>query len=274
MVLALDIGGTNIRSAIVQGSKLKDYRKVAMPKGKSAALKKIDEVIRGYDWKQGIGVSIAGFERGGRLQNSPNTGLEGSKITDFLKSRFKTKIKVANDADCAGLAELFFGSGRGRKNFVLLTLGTGIGGAVVIDGKLYTGRGGAGEVGSMIMLDGDIFEHHASGDASVAIARKKFRMKGITSLELEERANKGNALALKVYNRVGTYLGMGLANIAYLFDPEVLILGGGFARVKHIYPPARKALKKYYHPTPKPEVVKAKFGDDAGLIGAGLLLKK
>lgn len=272
MVLALDIGGTNIRSAIVVGTSVKDYRKQKMPHGKAAGLKKIIEVINEYNWRSGICVSIAGFEKKGVLQNSPNTGLEGVAISKFLRSKFKTKIFLDNDANCAGLAELHYGVGKGRKNFVLLTLGTGIGGAIVIDGKLYRGGGGAGQIGTNLMFDGKDFEHHASGDASVALARER-GFKGITSFELEEKANRGDKKALGVYETIGAYLGMGLANLSLIFDPEVLIIGGGFARVKHIYAPARSALKKYYRPNPKPEILKARFGDDAGLVGAGLLVK-
>lgn len=272
-VLALDIGGTNIRSAMVEGTRITDYRKEPMPHGKAAALQKIKETVESYDWRKGICVSIAGFEKNGVLQNSPNTGLEGIGITRFLKSHFRTRVFLDNDANCAGLAELHYGAGRGRKNFVLLTLGTGIGGAIVIDGKLYRGGGGAGQIGTNVMFDGMDFEHHASGAASVRLAHER-GFKGITSLELEQKAKEGNKKALEVYGMIGTYLGIGLANVSLIFDPEVLIIGGGFARVKFIFPPARAALRKYYRPNPKPEILRAKFGDDAGLIGAATLAMK
>ena len=78
---------------------------------------------------------------------------------------------------------------------------------------------------------------------------------------------------MKVYERVGYYLGVGLANLSYAFDPDILVLGGGFSRVKHIYPNATKTLHLLYNIDPKPKIVKARFGDDAGLIGAALLAK-
>ena len=209
----------------------------------------------------------------GRIVNSLNNDMNGVQLTGILKKKFKTKVFVENDANCAALAELYYGAGKGKKNFVLLTLGSGIGGGAICDGKLYRGSGGAIEPGSMIIDKGIIFEELASGDASVEIARKEFGLKGVTSLELEERANKEDKKALEVYDRVGYYLGIGLSNLTYLFDPEVLILGGGFSRVKHIYPSMYATFNKLYKLNPKPKIVKARFGDDSGLIGAGLLAR-
>lgn len=274
-ILALDIGGTNIRSAIVKGQKLVDYRKVETPRKQRETIKKIFEVVEGYKGVDVICVSTAGFERNGKLVNSLNNDMDGVRLTKILKRRFRKKVFVENDANCAALAELYYGVGRGKRNFILLTLGSGIGGGAILNGKLYRGNGGAIEPGSM-MVDGEkyIWEDLASGDGSVFLARNKFGMKGISSLELEHRADKGNKKAKRVYALVGSYLGRGIANLVYIFDPELLVIGGGFSRVKHIYPSMEKTFKKLYKLNPKPKIVKAKFGDDAGLVGAGLLIKE
>lgn len=273
MVLALDIGGTHIRSAIVEGAKVNDFRKVRTPKEKKEILKLIDEIIESHGKQKVICVAIAGVLRDGKIVHALNTDINHVALLSNLKKRFGAQILIENDANCAGLAELTYGAGKGKKNFVLLTLGTGIGGAIVIDGKLRLGRGGAGEVGSMIMQDEKIFENLASGSTSARLALEKGLGK-IDGYELERRASKGDARALKIYAEIGNYLGIGLANIAYVVDPEMFIIGGGFGKVKHIYAPMKKSLEKHYDLRPMPKIVKAKFGDDAGLIGAGLLAKR
>ncbi|MBS3077587.1 ROK family protein [Candidatus Pacearchaeota archaeon] len=271
-ILSLDIGGTNIRGAVVNGAKVSGYLKTPTPKKQKETIAKIYEIVASYGKFDVLCVSTAGFERNGKIVNSLNNDMDGTPLSKLLRQKFKKKVFLGNDANCATLAELHYGVGRGKRNFVLLTLGSGIGGGAVLDGKLYLGNGGALEVGSMRIQDEEIYEHLASGKASVRIAHE-MGMKGITSLELEHRADKGDKKAKEVYDKIGRYLGIGMANLAYLFDPEVIIIGGGFSRVKYIYPAMEKTLKELYYLEPKPKIVKAKFGDDAGLIGAALLMK-
>ncbi|MFH1290053.1 MAG: ROK family protein, partial [Nanoarchaeota archaeon] len=232
------------------------------------------DVVGEYGKVDAICVSTAGFLRDGKIVNSLNNDLDGVRLLSVLKKKFKTRVFVENDASCAALAELHYGAGKGKKNFVLLTLGSGIGGGVIVDGRLLRGRGGAAEVGSM-HVDGEkyIWEELASGHASVRIARE-IGLKGINSLELEKRANKGDKKAKKVYDIVGKNIGMGISNLAYIFDPELIIVGGGFSRVKYIYPSMHATFNKLYKLNPKPKIVKARFGDDAGLVGASLLVKE
>jgi glucokinase len=274
MVLALDIGGTNIRSGIVEGMKIKDYKKTKTPSGKLEIVNKLFEVIESYPKGNVICVSTAGFERGGVIVNSPNNDMGGVPLSKMLGKRFgDSKIFVDNDAKCATLAEFHYGTGKGKRNFILLTLGSGIGCGVIENGRLLRGEGGAPEPGSGMIIDHEeLFEHLASGNASVRFAHKE-GMK-VDSLELEEMANNGDKKAKGIYDKVGYYLGIGIANLVYIFDPQLVVIGGGFSRVKHIYPAMHRTYKKFYRINPKPEIVKAKFGDDAGLIGAGLLVKE
>lgn len=271
MVLALDVGGSNIRIAKVDGIHVRNKKTMKTPKKKKQILEAVIELISSYEKNKIISIAIAGFERKGKITHSLNMDFNDISLRGILQKKFNAKVYVENDANCAGLAELHHGAGRGKNNFVLLTLGTGIGGAVIIDGKLYRGNGGAAQVGSMIICN-DIFEHLASGNASVKIAHES-GLKNITSLELEERANKKDKKALKVYDEVGYYLGVGVVNLSYIFDPDIFIFGGGFSRVKYIYPNTIKTLNSLYNINPKPKIVKARFGDDAGLIGAALLAK-
>ncbi len=272
-ILALDIGGTNIRSAIVQKTKLIDYRKTPTPRKQKEIISKLFEIVGSYGKVDVICVSTAGFERNGKIVNSLNNDMDGARLRMILERRFRKKIFIMNDAKCAALAEFHFGAGKGKRNFVLLTLGSGIGGAAIVDGRLCLGRGGGLEVGSMRIQDGKIFEYWASGSASVRLAREA-GMNEITSLELEHKADAGDKSARGIYDKVGYYLGLGIANLVYLFDPEVVVIGGGFSRVRHIYPTMEKTFRELYGLNPKPRIVKAKFGDDAGLIGAALLVKE
>ncbi|MFH1802053.1 MAG: ROK family protein [archaeon] len=273
-ILALDIGGTNVRSAIVKGMKLCDYRKIKTPAKQKEEVKCLFDVVSGYGKVDAICISTAGFLRDGKIVLSLNNDMDGVPLPGVLKKKFRTNVYVGNDANCAALAEFYYGAGRGRRNFILITLGSGIGGGAILNGKLYCGGGGAIEPGSM-RIDGEkyIWEELASGNASIRVARE-MGFKGITSLELEHKADAGNAKAKNVYDIVGKNIGLGLANLAYIFDPELLVVGGGFSRVKYIYPEMNKTFKRLYKLNPKPKIVKAKFGDDAGLIGASLLVKE
>lgn len=270
MRLCLDIGGTNIRSAFVRETKLIDYRKTKTPHKKKETIKTIFEVISSYKDVDSICVSSAGFERNGKLVNSLNNDLDGTPLTKLLKKKFRKHVFVDNDANCATLAEQFYGAGKGKKNFVMITLGSGIGGGAVMDGKLIRGQGGAIEPGSM-RINGEkyLWEELASGHASVRIAHEKGLK--VNSMELEDMADNHEKRAIAVYDLVGENLGIGISNLAYIFDPEIIIIGGGFSRVKYIYPILNKTFKKLYKLSPKPKIMKAELGDDAGLIGASLL---
>lgn len=267
MILAIDLGATNIRSALVNGATLKDKRKVAHGRKKKEILASLISVIGAYENYGSICVATAGFELNGKIQGALNMDFNSVPLRKILRAKYRVPVFIQNDARCAALAELNYGAGKKFRNFVLLTLGSGIGGAVVIGGKLHLGNGAAGEVGSML-IDGKMFEHLASGDASVALAR--LRGFDVDSFKLEELANRGNKKALKVYSDIGKNLGIGMANLSYVLAPEAFVIGGGFSRVKHIYPSMKKTLSEVYRIKPTPEIVKARFGDDAGMIGAAL----
>ena len=271
MNLALDIGATNTRIALVEKTNIKQRIKTFTPRKRSEIIKRIIELIQNYKDYSSICISIAGVEIKGRIQNALNMDINNVPLGRILKSKFKRNIYLENDARCAGIAELTYGAGKIFNNFILLTLGTGIGGAIFVNGKLYRGTGAAGEIGSMF-IDNKIFEHLASGNASLVLA-KHSGLINISSKDLEDLAKKGNKKVLKNYNKIGHFLGIGLANLAYIFSPEVFIIGGGFSKVKYIYPEAIKTLKELYKLNPKPKIIKAKFGDDAGLIGAAFLPK-
>jgi len=271
MILALDIGATNIRIALIEKTRIINKIKTPTPLLKKIIINKIIHLISQYKEYSSICISIAGFEQNNKIKGALNMDFGNVPLRSMLKKKFHKPVYIQNDARCAALAELQFGAGKSFKNLTLLTLGTGIGGAIVINKKLYLGNGTAGEVGSM-QINNNLFESVASGSASIHIANK-IGLKNISSLELEAQAKKGNKHALQVYNTIGENLGIGLANLSYTLAPEAFIIGGGFSRVKFIYSQTLKTFHSLYKINPKPKIIKAKFGDDAGLIGASLLPK-
>lgn len=241
MTIALDIGGTNIRIAEVSGTKIKNKIVVKNPREQKQTLRTIISLIEKYKTPK-ICIATAGFEQQGLIKGSPNTFLNNTPLKKILQQKFRTKIYIQNDARCAALAELKFGAGKKLSNFVLLTLGTGIGGAIVINKKLYLGRGSAGEIGQMFLGE-KTFEELASGTAFQEI---------------------------KSFEKIGKNLSLGLANLAFILSPETFIFGGGFSLNKEIFPIAESHFKKLYT-FQKIPFTKAKFIEDGGLIGAALL---
>lgn len=201
----------------------------------------------------GIGVGIPGpvDSRRGTVPKSPNLpGWEKMPLARILKSKTKLSVLMGNDANAAALGEKKFGQGKGKKDFIYMTVSTGIGSGIVIDGKLLEGASFvAGEVGHMtIVPDGaackcgkkGCLEAYASGTALARMAaeifnlpinsgekRKVFGNEPVSARLLGPAARKGNRLALKIYSAAGFYLGVGLANLLNTLNPSVIILGGG-----------------------------------------------
>ena len=163
-VIAVDLGGTNLRVGIVKGKRIIKYRKESTPKTQKELLKLLVSMISESFTEdiKGIGVSSAGPLLNGVIKNPPNLALKNFDLKRFLEKKFRKKTIIENDANCAALAELKFGQGRKRSNFIVLTIGTGIGGGVIIDKKLYKGEGYGGELGQIILDKGINFENLAA----------------------------------------------------------------------------------------------------------------
>jgi len=243
MALSIDFGGTNIRIAEVTNGKIKNKRKVKTPKTKNQILDLLFNLIDSYKKPNSICIGIAAFVKNGKIHSTPNIDFNNVDLKNILNKKYKVPIYIDNDANCAGLGELYYGYGRNKKNFVLLTLGTGIGGAIIINNKLYHGKNYAGEPGHMLM-GGKMFE-------------KEYQ----------------NYKKIKSYKKIGNLVGKLILNISYILDPEIIIIGGGFANNKQIFP----SMKKVFHEKDiikrKIPIIRAKLKDDAGLIGAAQLPK-
>jgi len=253
----------------------------------------------------GIGLAIAGFvERStGRVAFAPNLHDIEPDISSRVADRFGVPVIAENDANAAAWAEGRLGAASGAKNYIMLTVGTGVGGGIVINGELYRGANGfAGEFGHMpISPWGDgtgerercscgqfgCLEALASGSNLGRMARRKggrfgdsavVRLAGgdleaITGAMVGEAALAGDKFALDLLVELGTFLALGLAGLAHAFDPELIVVGGGVAEVGEPFlGPARRELQRLFAGTvAPPPLFQAKLGNNAGAIGAALL---
>jgi len=304
-VIALDLGGTKLLSGTVDSQGVVDKRLVHRTDttNQEALLDQVDAAIA-ENLDDGIGAIGIGLpslidQRKGEAVESVNIPLTGLAFCDHLRGRFKLPAAIENDANAAALAEHRYGAGRGTKHMIMLTLGTGVGGGLILDGRLYRGEtGSAGELGHItIDLDGPPcqgrcpgrghLEVFASGTAADALARirAKENPKGDLGQAAAEGADvdaelavdlavRGPGDAREVLDHVGFHLGVGIASLVNVFNPELVVIGGGFARAGDLlFEPARKVIAERALTPSRDQVriVPALLGVEAGLIGAGLV---
>jgi glucokinase len=268
-IVAVDLGGTNLRIAIVKHGKILKYRKEKTPKVSAEIKERIFELVEDFmsDDVKGIAVASPGPLKDGTIRNPPNLPLRNYNLKKALEDRFKVPAVVKNDADCVAFAELNLGYK--RRNFVLLTLGTGIGGGVVIDGKLYRGSGYAGELGHIILDGGKDFESLAASKRLKVVTKKVF---GEPKL-FHELMGMRDARAKKILNEFMDYYGQGIASLIHCFDPEAVILAGGISECgEGFLRMVRKHAAKYYY-LPKKTPIKWTKLRHPGILGASLYFK-
>ncbi len=294
-IIGLDIGGTKIAAGTVDSSG-KIVKKITIPteagRGKKIILKNILTAASKV-WLPGvsaIGVAIAGqcdFRRGVFLFG-PNfqKNFKNINIGKFLSKEFRVPVCLDNDARAFTLAESIYGAGRGYKNIVGLTLGTGIGGGIVINGNILRGKNNtAGEFGHMTIDAASPyrcscgkaghFEALASGTALVNFY-KKLSGKNLDAIKIEKKLIAGDGRAKKAFSLLSKYLGLGLASLTQLLDPEIIVLGGGFSNAPGLLSATLREFKKavIYKSLKKTKIIKAKLGRNAGIVGAALVARK
>lgn len=299
--IGVDIGGTNIRAALVNSSGEVES-KVKESTGRKpfeVIHKLIDSLYRKHSRQIcGIGIAVAGIidRDAGTVLRSPNiSGLEGINIETEVKGRYRACIVVENDANAAAYGEKCAGAGRDFKDFVILTLGTGIGGGIVMNNKLLPV---AAEVGHMsIKADGQpcacgnvgCLESYASASAIIGNAVSGIEkgsssiLKGIyngnfykiNAEDIYKAALDGDPLSRTVLRDAGKSLGIGIANLINILSPEAIILTGGLLGAWNIYvesaiqEASKRALKELYN---KVKIIPSSLGDNAGIIGAAMLV--
>ena len=293
MVIGLDVGGTNIKGVLIDGRKIVARIKIATKSrtDKNMLVGQIFDCINNLKDRiskiEKIGIAIAGpidFEKQ-QVLNPPNlVALRGLKLGKLIRDRFGIKTIIDHDVNCFVLAEAILGAGKNYKSVFGITLGTGVGGGMVINKKIYHGaHGSSGEVGHMtIEKNGRRCGCGNKGclepyicDAGIKQTAKEIFKKQIDSLRVfDDLAKKGDERAIKLYETVGKYLGIGLANVVDTINPEVIVVGGGIMRAgKFILAPAKKEMKKNIlsQGAKKTKIFKSKLGKFSGAIGATLL---
>ncbi len=253
-IIAIDLGGTNLRVALVKDNKILKYIKKSTPKNQNALLWELTNTISQLittDVKA-IGMGCPGPLKNGVILNPPNLPFRNFDLKKYLENKFRKKVVIENDAKCVALAEMKLGCK--KKNFIILTLGTGIGGGIIINGNLYKGDGNAGEIGHIILDNGKDFE-------------SLWKEKGKQIKELFENNDK------KKLERVAMYLGQGIGSLINIFDPEIVIIAGGVRENgEKFLKMIRKQVKKYQIIQRNVEIKFSRL-EHPGISGAGLLAR-
>ena len=304
-VIALDLGGTKLAAGIVdrEGVVVRRTQQPTDTSSQDALLAQIEssieELLDDSIGALGVGIPSLIDQRAGRAGSSVNVPLADVDLRDRLASRFGLPVALENDANAAALAEHRFGAGRGSEHMVMITLGTGIGGGLILNGELYRGAlGTAGELGHItIDVNGPPcqgfcpgighFEALASGTAADRLAeqvaserpggdlgRALAEGRKLTPPLTVELATAGEPDALQVLERIGFNLGIGIANYVNVFNPELVVIGGGFSRAGELLlEPARRVIAERALPLARDYVrlVLAVLGPEAGLIGSALV---
>jgi len=301
--IGIDIGGTQLRAAIVDegGTILERDRRPTPADDPASLVSVLEDLITRIRERAGVvlpvGVGIAGLVTSeGTVRYGPNIGVRNLALGKILGSDLDGHVVVANDASVAALGEQRVGAGQARRDLALITLGTGIGGGLVIDGRLVTGATGfAGELGHVIVDDGGrpcpcgnrgCIEAYASGSALGALARDRLvdpsvasRLRDLDQVsgpQVTSAAEAGDRIAIEVLEEAGHWLGVALASLVNVLDPQIILLGGGAAQAAApwLLEPARASMVERLvgsHWREAPEVALAMLGDDAGVVGAAFL---
>jgi glucokinase len=299
-VVALDLGGSKLAIGRVDGRGriLRRAEHATETRSEDALVAQLEAAIAELagDGPAALGVGIPSLvdQRTGVAGASVNVPLAGLPLRTRLEERFGVPVALENDANGAAVAEHRLGAGRGTRHMILLTIGTGIGGGLVLNGELYRGAiGAAGELGHVtVALDGPPcqgfcpglghLEVVASGTAAERLAAEVAARRPESALarepELDGRAlvrlaERGDAEAREVIETIGRRLGAGVAGFVNVFNPEAVVIGGGFAAADDLLlDPVRAVVAEQALPIARDgvRIVPAELGPDAGLVGAGL----
>ena len=313
-VLAIDLGGTKIRSIVVDadGQVLgEDRRETDADEGQEPVIARMvasanDAVARSgvpYASLLGVGVSAPGpvdFERGILYQPPNLPGWDAVPLAQLLQGRLGLSAFLENDATAAALGESRYGAGQGARHMLYLTISTGIGGGLILDGTVYRGAdGSAGELGHMTVDENGpehacgqrgCLEVMASGTAiarmareaveagrSVVLARLARDVEELSAVEVDTAADLGDPVATEILARASHYLGVGFANYLNIFNPEVIVIGGGVSRIgRQLLDPAIALAKQraFRLPARTVEFRKAALEGRAEVLGVAALARE
>lgn len=312
--IGIDLGGTNIVAGVVD----ENYKIIAKADCKTAvprpeeeicdsmvavtmqALAKAEASLSDVKWV-GIGVPGAVDPETGIIEYSANLGFDNWNIVEMMEERLGTKVLIENDANAAAYGEYIAGAAKGSKNAVAITLGTGVGGGIIIDGKIYSGSNKAGaELGHMVIVHNGrhcncgrngCWEAYASATGLINLTKEAIAeenpLHSLMLKSIDGDLNKVNGItafnAMREGDEVGKavvdeyigYLACGITNVINIFQPDVLCIGGGISKEgDNLLVPLKKIVEEERytkHNAKQTEICVAKLGNDAGVIGAAFL---
>jgi glucokinase len=310
LAIGVDVGGTKLAAGVVDDrgritERLERLTPSSSPPDTAATISEAVTELRGRHPVRAVGVGAAGYvdEARSTVLFAPHLAWRDEPLRKELEDRAGCPVVVENDANASVWAETRFGAARGYRHIVMVTIGTGIGTGIVIDGNVYRGHWGiGGEAGHYRVVPGGrlcqcgnrgCWEQYASGNALVAEARDRARESprdaarllqlgggtadGIGGRQVTRAAAEGDPLALHCFQIIGAWLGQGLADLAAILDPGCFVVGGGVSAAGDLLlDPARARLAdaltgRGYRPPA--EVRAAELGADAGLVGAADLAR-
>lgn len=281
--VSIDIGGTAIKYGVLneRGDLVcRNEMKTEAYKGGASILAKAINIVKQYTdpgMPDGICISTAGMvdTKKGEIFHSASLipNYAGTRFKEVMETEFEIPCEVENDVNCAGLAESVSGVSKGCNPSLMLTVGTGIGGCVVMDGKVFHGFcNSACEVGYMHMSGSDFQTLGAASILSRKVAEWKNEPEDVwNGYHIFEEAKKGDVLCIRAINEMTDILGQGIANICYILNPQIVVLGGGImAQEDYLREPVCYALNKYLIPgiADHTRIAFAKHKNDAGMLGA------
>jgi glucokinase len=306
IVLAADLGGTNLRMAAVSsGGEIIFRNRTGTPSSGrqadiiSTILEAIEECREGLGGEHefaafGAAVPAIVNSTDGLILRSPNLPeLNGLSFASHFAKELSIPVVLENDANAAAVGENWKGASKGVGNSIHVTLGTGVGGGLIIDGKLHRGIDGtAGEIGHIAVVpDGHAcgcgsvgcVEQYASATAIVRMARELMpsysdsvlhSRTDISPLDVYDAGMDGDQLSLEVFRLVGTYLGIALGGLVNVLNPEAIVIGGGVSAgwelfIEHLQ--AEISRRAFQHPAERVRLMRSELGDDAGILGAAFL---
>lgn len=288
-IIGIDIGGTEIKTIIID----RDGEMLFEGKAKTSKKNIINQIVEiiGQLVEQskisrnkfiGVGIGVPGIIDSKKEKISKSSSinlLNNVKLRDTISKITGFNVLIENDANCMALSECFFGKEKVINNLVYVSIGTGIGGGIVINGKLYTGRGSAAEIGHILVeTDGQKCYCGNKGCLEMYVSKKgiektakKLGIQKKSILEIFNLAKAGNKNAIKVFEITGKYLGIGLSSIVKILDPDIILIGGGISNAgDFLLKPTIRQMKKQN--LFKPCIVrKASSGSLDGAIGAACL---
>ncbi|RMI37017.1 ROK family glucokinase [Streptomyces triticirhizae] len=310
LTIGVDIGGTKIAAGVVdEGGTILDTSQVPTPPTPEGVIEAIADVIRSVgegSSADAVGIGAAGYvdDKRATVLFAPNIRWRHETLKDKIEQRVGMSVVVENDANAAAWGEYRFGAGAGHDDVVCVTLGTGLGGGIIIGGRLHRGRFGvAGEFGHLrVVPDGLLcgcgsqgcWEQYASGRALVRYARQRASAtpenaelllglgdgtpEGIEGRHVSDAARAGDPVAIDSFRELARWAGAGLADLASLFDPSAFIVGGGVSDEGDlVLEPIRKSFRRWLvggRHRPHAQVLAAQLGGRAGLVGAADLARQ